>query len=812
MIKMFLSRGILLVFLGLCASSVFSSDLVKGNIKGKVIDIKTKSPLEYVNIALFRTSDSLLSTGGITTATGEFSLENIESGTYYLRFSFIGFKDKIISDIQISSKNSSLNLDTVFLQPSDLILEDFTIEAERSIIENNLDKKVFNVEKDVTTAGGTAMDVMKNIPGVSIDSDGNISLRGSGNVNILIDGKPSSLSAAQILEQIPANMIESVELITNPSAKYDPDGMSGIINIVTKKLKTEGYNGTINLNAGTRNKYTATAMLNYRVGKINLFGSYDVRYTQRFRKVDADRDFVFNDTTTSILQHNNQIDKSWNHTGKLGIDFYINDFNTLSLSSTIRKEYGGEVEDINYYTFDYASVLSDHTLRDNVNTEDANNLDFLLNYTKKFKQKGREWTFDASYSDATDVDDLYAREDFIYSDYLESNATNDNHNRRDNTTNIITIQTDYVHPTEKYGRFEMGIKSIIRKMDTDLLFENYEANSAQWINDTLISNTFNYSDQIFSSYFIYANAIKKWQYQIGIRAEQTFTESYQVTINETYKNDYFNLFPSVHLKRKLKKDDEMAMNYSRRINRPGLGSLNPFPDYNDPLLLRMGNPKLQPEFVNSFELSYMRFFKKWTLSLTSYYRNTSDVMIRFRDIDSSGVTRVSQLNLAKNNTIGLDFVMSFNPTQKLKITLSGGAYYFTQTDYPEYFIEEVENFNYNAKINTAYTVKKGFDIQVSGFYHAPMLLSQGTIKAMYSMDFGLKKDLLKGKANFNIRFSDIFNTQRFWIITESPGFYLDTRFKRETQVLYVGFTYKLNGGSNRKVKEIQMNEGGGGEF
>lgn len=789
-----------------------ASENSKGSIQGKVSDRITKEPLEYVNVALYRSTDSSLFSGGITNQAGEFNLQNIKEDEYYLKFSFIGYRDKIISPISISSKNNSIKLDSVFLVTSDFSLEDFTVVGEKTIIENNLDKKVFNVEKDLTVSGGTALDVVKNIPFVSVDNDGNISLRGSGNVNVLIDGKPSSLSPAQILEQIPANMIQSIELITNPSAKYDPDGMSGILNIVTKKNNNDGYNGTINLNAGTRHKYNGTATFNYRVSKINLFASYDLRYHEKFRIVNAHRFFTLNDTLTTINQVGRQLDKAWNHTGKVGFDYYMNKFNSLSISGTIRTESAVKSETINYTTLDYKEDQKEKSIRSNNTDREALNFDVLLNYKKTFKQKGREWTFDASFSDAFDSEDLYAFQNFSQSNYLFNDLNIQDHNLNTSATRIITAQTDYVHPTEKYGRFEMGLKTILRNYNTGILFENYIDSLSIFQNNPGISNDFEYADQLYSAYFIYANAFKKWQYQLGVRTEQAYTASKQVATNLIFKNEFLNIFPTVHIKKKLLKDNEFSISYSRRINRPGVRSLNPFTEYNDPLLFRTGNPYLQPEFIHSFELGYAQYFNKWSFTVTPYYRNTKNVIIRYRELYPNGVAVVSQLNLAENNTVGMDFVLGINPHQKLRITFSGGAYYFMQTAYPEYDLREVKNFNTNAKFNANYSIVKGFDVQVSGFYHAPMVLAQGYMKAMYSMDFGLRKEVLKGKGNVNIRFSDIFNTQQFWIITDSENFYLDTRFKRETQILYLGFTYKINGGSNRKEKQIQSNESGGGDF
>jgi hypothetical protein len=779
-----------------------------GTIKGFIYDRVTRKPIEYANIAVLKKQDSSLVTGTISSPDGKFLMEQFEPGMYFIKISFIGYRDTVFQNIRITPKEPIINLDTIFLLQSDVTLQGTDIVAERSVLEYNLDKQVFNVDKDLTSTGGTALDVMKNIPSVTVDVDGNVSLRGSGNVNVLIDGKPSSLSAAQVLEQIPASMIERVEIITNPSAKYDPDGMSGIINVVTKKSKTPGYNGTLNLTVGNRNKYTGTITLGYKKNKVNFFGSYDFRYNERFHASWVNRDFG-TDTVTQLDQDNYRINYAVNQSVKLGMDYSFNDYNTITLSGTLRTGNGTREDEIQYVTSDENNMISDYYERNNIQDWTEFNFDASLYYRKTFKQKGRELIFDSNFSQRDNDEDLTGTQFYSFTNYQNDNSESKQRNITGNNSVVFSMQLDYVHPTEKYGRFETGLKSIMRDYRNDLLLQNYDYTTTSWVDDTLISNSFQYQDQLYSAYLIYANAIGKLMVQGGLRAEQTYTHSYQVTLDSTFDYNYFNLFPSVHTKLPLKNQTELMMSYSRRINRPGTWSLNPFPDYSDPLNLRMGNPYLLPEFINSYEAGFMKYFKKWSIATTLFHRTTQNVIVRFRTVDEFGVSTMTQMNLTESNSTGTDLVFTINPKQNLRIMLSGSAYYFLQEGREEFNLNKVENFQWNAKINSSYTIKKGFDVQLSGYYNAPMITSQGNMREMFSMDFATKIDILKGNGNLTFRVSDIFNTQRHAMTSEGPGFYIDSYFKRESRVAYLGFSYKINGGTTRKEKRPDMNQGGG---
>ncbi len=784
-----------------------------GAVRGVVLEAGTSTPLEYANVALFRQQDSSLVSGALTDSLGRFRIERLAYGTYYLKVVYIGYRETWKHNIVLTAEKPELILESVFVAKSDLLLEELEVKGDRDVIEYNLDKKVFNVEKDLTSVGGSGLDVMKNIPSVTVDVDGNVSLRGSTNVNVLVDGKPSSLSPTQILEQIPASMIESIEVITNPSAKYDPDGMTGILNIVTKKSRDPGYNGNIHLTAGTRHKYTGTVTMNYKTGKFNFFGSYDYRYMQTIGSGDVDRSLTRNDTISRLQQRSDRLDKRQSHTGKLGADIYFDARHTLTLSGTYRTGPARNREDILYNNYDYLNQLSEHFERYNTTRGTHHNYDLAANFRKTYKTKGREWTADAMYSSNERNQNLFAHQVYTFSDYQTAYSSLWQRNRNLENNGILTLQTDYVHPTEKAGRFETGLKTIVRTVGSELRFENYDEPADQWQNDIRYSNSFQYTEQVYSGYFIYGNQYKKLRYQGGVRAEKTFTESHQVTTDERFLNNYFNFFPSAHLKYELSEGSELMLSYSRRINRPSVWSLNPFPEYTDPMNLRFGNPRLLPEYVDAYELGYGKYWKNVSMNVTAFHRQTDNVILFYRTIDSLGVSRMTRFNLAKSRASGADLVFVLSPYNWWRLTLSVSAYHYQQDGRAEEGIAGVERFMWNAKFNSGMTLPKGFDIQVSGQYESVEYMAQGKILPRYMVDLALKKDVLKNQGSITLRISDIFDTRRFHIQTTDPAFFVDSRFKRETRVLYLGFSYKINGGNNRREKRnTDFSPGGGADF
>jgi outer membrane receptor protein involved in Fe transport len=591
----------------------------------------------------------------------------VPAGSYRVKISFIGYRTTNKDNLVISRQTPQHNLGTIRLNASAHALDEVVVSAEQPLFEQSIDKRVFNVEKSIVTQGGSATDILETIPSVAVDVDGNLSLRGSGGVVVLIDGKPSSLTGADrsaILEQIPASAIESVEVITNPSSRYDADGMSGIINIVLKKNKLQGSNGSASVSVGTLDKYNAAINYNYRTPKFNIFSSYSYRYNTFFGRGYNTRELLGNTNTAYRLQNSNEIDRSSVHLFRAGADYFINDQTTLGFSALygIRRE--SEDERTENKVLDQQQTLTELFYRNNEERENGNNMDLVMNFSRKFARKKQELTASAAYSTFegstnTLFNDLNYDLDFMPSAELPRQTRN----LRDIDNTVITLQADYVHPVGEAGKFEGGYKSILREVDNDLVFENFRHGSQLWaFNDTL-SNRFLYQEYVHSLYANYTSTLGKFGYQLGTRLEQTMMNPVQEAVPGNFRRNYLGFFPSLFLSYKLKGEQQFQLNYSRRINRPNLRELNPFINFSDTLNIRFGNPYLNPEYTNSYELSYLTAFKSIFLTSSVYYRRTNDIIQRIVSVNPDNIATTTFQNLDNRDSYGFEFIAKTNVTK-----------------------------------------------------------------------------------------------------------------------------------------------------
>ncbi len=783
----------------------------KGEIHGVVIDKKTKDAIEYANVIVYKIKDSSMVTGALTNGKGKFLIEKLSPGRYFVKVNFIGFGLKTITDLMVKPPdNLSLNLGTIELETTATNLDVVTISGEKDQIEYNLDKRVINVDKNILASGGTALDVMQTIPSVNVDIDGTVSLRGSSNVTIFVDGRPSGLTS---LDQMPAAMIDKVEIITNPSARFDPDGMSGIINIVTKRKKEPGYNGQISGNASTNGQYSGSLNLGYNRKKFNLFANIDMRRNRFKSTSDTYRELFVNDTTTYFNQNNNSFRKGFYGNFKAGADFFINPENTLSFYGVYNFRRGKPNDTTRYENLDYNKVITDFYKKGNTGTSLNDGFEINIDYKKTFKNKGQELTSSLFYSNSgwnsnSDLNTLWFKQDMTAID-----STLKNQNTVSVNKNIsYNGQIDYVHPFGKWGRIETGYKGNYKINENDYLLNNLITDI--WQKDTLSSNDFEYQEQIHSAYFIYAGNIKKFKFQLGLRAEQVLTISEQKTTQLTYKHNYFNVFPTIHLKYEFTEHNALQISYSRRVHRPRSGTLNPFVDYTDPMNISSGNPYLEPEFTNAFELGHLIDFKSTSINTTLFYRETENMITRVVELDSLGVSRSSYSNLDKGSSFGIELIVSQGLFKWWK--MNGNFSYFGVKFYGSSNTLDFNNINtsWTAKVNSSMTFWKSFDVQLSFNYRSAIFTaqnsggyfggsgggSQGKQKANYFFDIGLKKDFFTNKLTLSLRLSDIFNTNTYSLDTQGSNYFSQVTRKRETRVLFFGTSYKINGGIKQKKK------------
>jgi outer membrane receptor protein involved in Fe transport len=797
-----------------------------GKIYGTVVDQQTQKPLEFATVSLIRLmrgDSTKLETGVITDDKGTFLLEQVKVGRFRLKIEFIGYKPYFSDTLIVTPRTPEHSLGKIQVGVDAKQLQAVEVVGEKATYESNLDKKIFNVGKNITATGGTVTDVLQNVPSVSVDIDGNVALRGSSNVTVLIDGKPSGLTGANrqaALSQLPASAVEKIEVITNPSARYDADGMSGIINIVTKKDKLEGLNGNATVGIGTRNKYNASANLNYRVKKFNVFGNYSYRFDQRYGEGYSNRQNIFTDTTWHLNQNNYSENKPQFHLGKIGLDYFLNPKNTISASVSYGNRNSVEEERLKYQFLTANKLLDSLYYRDNYNSNNGNNIDAAINYRKTFDKPQKEWTADVTYSRSEG--NSYGK--FSQQTYHLNNTPRltekplQQSNTGANAIHLLTVQTDFTQPVGKKGKLEMGYKSIFRNIDTDFSIANFNYASNQWEKNLLLSNRFRYNESVNAAYVMLGNEWKGFAYQIGLRGEQTFSSSKTDGIDKTFDNQYFNIFPSAYITRNLGKEQEIFISFSRRINRPNVQSLNPFIDYSDPLNIRVGNPQLMPEYINSYEIGYNKAWKIVSLNSTIYYRNTSNVISRVRTVDNTGVSTITFKNLATAESYGIELVARIQPTNWWDITISGNT--FQNTINGSNIDADLNNstFTWNGKILSNVRFWKNAAVQLSGSYNAPFATPQGKTIAFYAVDLGFKKDI-SPKATITLNVSDIFDWRQFGINQATSTFNADFIRKRESRVATLSFTYKFGGKDfapsrrkNSKGNEGGMEGGGGADF
>lgn len=783
-----------------------------GSIEGEVLDSTSLAPQEYVMLRLFKAKDSTLAGGIYTNNEGYFLMEDIPFGAYYIVITASGYKDKIIPKIILSSTLSLRKMGKIALVQDAKQLEEVVIERDKTALSLGLDKKVYNVGDDISTSGSSATDVLNNVPSVEIDQDGNISLRGDGNVTILVDGKPSNLTGGNgksILEGIPASSIERIEIVTNPSAKYDPDGTSGIINIVLKKNLKRGLNGNVNASAGTGNLYTAGASLSMRNTRLNVYGNYAYSYRDGYRNNFSDLKQTFGDSISNLNQSRLGGDLNITHTAKVGADFYVKDRNTLSFSVSgnlgDRTRTGTQVNSRYDNTNDTTAIWERIASDPNQNK----NVDLSLGYEWLFKDEKGSLTATAYESFGRDASQGYyiqnyllPAEDSLYLDQrLFSTESND----------VTTLALDLVRIFKNW-RTESGLKMIRRNMILNSHSDS-KGYSGSYQQDTISAYDYEYDEGIYSAYGQAGTAYKKFKFQVGLRAEYSNQRPNLISENKSFNNEYFNIFPSGTVRFAYAKKGELSLGYSRRINRPNSNNLNPFTSYADPYNLRMGNPALKPEYINSIDLGIDYVTKKVTMAVSIYQRYTNSVIQRVKLFYPNGTSAGTFANIDNSVSTGGELVLQMRPLPIWRNMLSLNGNYIAYQNSNTLYNWNNKGFVFGGKFSsTLELMKKTLTLQVNARYNAPSVTAQGKMQPRGSVDFSVDKSMFDGKWGFGLRVTDIFNTQGFYFEVEQPSIAQSSRFKWETRRLIFSIRYSFGKTDFKDERKGAENGGGGFDF
>ncbi|MES2627326.1 MAG: TonB-dependent receptor family protein [Bacteroidota bacterium] len=766
-------------------------------VVGKVLDGDQRVPLVYATITVKSLDEPGVVTGGLSSDGGKFLVDALKPGKYEVNISFIGYQT-ITKIITIDQKQKTVDLGEIVISADSKSLAGVEVTAKKQDMTIGIDRKVFDVEKNAITTGGTALDVLRQVPTLQVDIDGNISLRGSDNITIFMNGKNTGISGAnlaQVLKSMPASSVKSVELITNPSAKYDAAGTSGIINIITKKNVEPGNFGSATVSVGNNNKYNANATYNTTSGKLSTSTTIGVNSNQFKHSAFSLRD-NFNPEQASFSTNNYRNGKVTNDgVGMNGsVDYTFNPKNALSLSywgglgrGFLKEENRYEFLDANRNAYNRYNRFTDNHFT-------SPSADLNLTYTKTFDaERKNELVLSSNYSVSHfDDDQNYLQRQQNLGGEDAGLLPYDQHIDEMSRVNNYTFQADYTKAVGETMKLEAGAKSNIRRMNDS--FEADSLNNATGIRErnNVLSNTFSYNEMVNAAYVNYSGSLGKWGYQGGVRAEHTGIEIYQQAVSAApIRRNYANFFPSLFVNRKWEHDWETQLSYSRRINRPNSEFLNPFPDYTDPLNIRRGNPYLNPEFVNAYEASAMKYWTGHSLTVTGYYRDIRSVFQRIRQVNNEGVSVVEISNFGKAANMGAEIIARttikswWTNTVNLNLfrTVLNG-----QTAVRDY---ATDAFNWNVRLMSSFRFMKNADLQVSAVYMAPYRIPQGYYYGYSGVDLGFKKEVFAGRGTFGVNVQDVFNTRKFKVISSDYNYSSRTEFKRESQWISANFTWKF---------------------
>lgn len=763
----------------------------KGSIKGVLVDKDDASPVMYANVVLYSQPDSVMTSWTISSDNGAFELTKVPNGIYKLTVSLIGYEKWVMNSLVVIGDNKDLG--TINMAKETQTLADVEVVAIKKAVETKIDKKVIDVSKDLNSTGGTAIDALRNVPGLTVDAEGNITMRGNSELSILVDGRPTSINVAR-LDRLPASAIEKIEIISNPSAKYNPEGKSGIINLKMKPQKAAGLNGNAIFTAGTGDKYNGLLDVNYNFGNVNIFASWNANYKQAESSRWLYRESYFVDTPHFLQQDVNSTLDIRSNKFNLGTNINFNEQNSLLISFSANPSKKSDTDETTSQYFDPNKNLAYSVFTDNAENTNENAYDFIAGYRKIFSKKGEELTVDYTFNSSNGNQNQ--PEIFYYPDYTrEIKMFTDFSNYNSN------LQINWVLPVNEKSKIESGIQSTVRGSSNN--FSMFEKQDESRIEDLSQKDEFIYNEQMHSIYGIWSADFDKLSVLAGVRLEQTLINGKQTILNHNIDQSYFNLYPSFSLLKKVGNDANFILSYSRRINRPSARMINPFENVSNPDVIRKGNPDLLPEYVNSFELGFTKSWGKTTVGASIFYNYINNIINQTNILDTTRISVMYPVNADWAQNYGAEFTFDQIITKWWKI--NGNASIFQNN--VQGFSEDEKNSNnsFNGRINSKWTPAKNFSIQLTGYYSKPAVGLYTRIDPQTSFDIALKKDFASS-FSITLRATDIFNTLKSSYTSWGDNFTTDNWRKTETRVVYLSLSYKFGGGELFKGLKLKPEE------
>ncbi|MBN1302633.1 MAG: TonB-dependent receptor [Melioribacteraceae bacterium] len=762
------------------------------SLTGKVYDEKSSQPLEYANIVIFSKKDSSQITGTVADEKGVFRVEQIPKGEYYAKASFIGYESKIVENIIVGQTGITLDLGDILLAPDSFNFNDVVISAERAPVSYEIDKKVISVEKQLTAAGGTAVDVLENVPSITVDIEGNVSLRGSGNFQVLIDGRPTILDASEILQQTPASSIKNIEIITNPSAKYDPEGAAGIINLVMKQKEDKGLSAMIELDGGLNDKYSSNLISEYKTDSYLINAGLDYR----------DQVYLWdsrNESRTTVDGMNSYINSSGDGTWgrksfgfRGGITFFLGESTSLIFGS----RYGdGGFEQNSSNDFRSWSDLS------------FNNDEYIskINRVRKGTRFSFNTTFDHKFSNGQKVmadfqistrDGNESTVNRLLDYYTESETSSTivsgQRSTESGPSRDIRAKVDYTLPLEGKSKFESGVQADLDNSDD--ITGHYEYNSVidDFVYQSEYSNSVNYIKNIYSAYATYSGELDDFGYQAGLRTEYTDRQVKLIGTSDKFSINRWDYFPTLHTSYKFGGGKQLMASYSKRINRPRRWELEPFETFLDAYNVRRGNPSLLPEYLDSYELGFQTMFGKSVFSIEAYYKVKDNKIERVRSVYDNNITLESVENVGSDYSFGNELMLNFDPVGGWNANLMGNIYHYRIEGrlYGEDYSRE--SYNWNARVNNNIKFEDLFQLQINAMYNSKSVSAQGTRSGFFMVNMAVKKDFFDKALSATLQLRNILGTANWESVYESTNFYSYNLTEREAPMVSLNLRYNFN--------------------
>jgi outer membrane receptor protein involved in Fe transport len=770
-----------------------------GSIYGTAIDEGSNNPIPFVNVLILNTADSSVVYAASTNKSGKFEFKNVTDGDYLIKFSCIGFHEVIKPGIKIGVLGRKLNTGTTGLVSSITDLDEVVVTSKKETFNNSVDRKIYNVEQDIMSKSGTAGELLQNIPSVSVDIDGNVSLRGSQNVMIMINGKTSPLmdkSSATVLDEMPANSIERIEVITNPSASFKPDGTSGIINIVLKKDRGTGLNSNLTFNLGNKSRYNTNWNFNYNPGKFNIYGNYGFRQDDRSRLNNDSRNQTDTTGTKSYYNEaNNQHGRPIVHLANLGGEYNFNPYNKIGVSGNYFYQDATRSGVSNQVNSDASHNIIQVLNRQRVSPELQKEYDAALNYLLNFGTEDHNLEFEFKISHSPEFEQNFYTDMYLYPaipNQYDNDAITGNNDKKE-----ITLK--YKNPLTENSSFEAGYSGEFNTSETDLYVDYFDYSLNKLVMDTTKSSHFLLDQTLNAFYSTYQNKIGDFSFMAGLRLEQAVLKPKLLSLDSTITNKYFNLFPTLHLQYNLNKSASLQLNYSKRVHRPHDDDLNPFPEYQDPRNVRSGNPNLLPEYIHSLEFGCQINSENISFIPGIFYRYTTNRFTQITQQLNDSVILTTQKNLNFDQAGGLELVVSGSIANFLSTQLSLNGFY-DQIDASNLgYITRSSAYSWTGTISFNFNISKTTMFQVNSNYRSLRLTPQGEIGPSFAVNCGLRQDLFNERVSVIFTVSDIFNTLKQNTTLNTPALYDYSSRQRDGQIAYLGLTYHF--GKTEKKKE-----------